>query len=136
MELLNAFLASPGKSKTEFLSFLFLDSLYISPLDSSKIKKLFFEWNNLSSSVEKRQSLFENLAKSVNVENLILRCNSLRGDITAVISSSLSASIKFLDLYDNQITNEGMLLHNSNTLSPFFLSLYLLSLLLLLFSKP
>jgi len=136
MELLNAFLASPGKSKTEFLSFLFLDSLYISPLDSSKIKKLFFEWNNLSSSVEKRQSLFENLAKSVNVENLILRCNSLRGDITTVISSSLSASIKFLDLYDNQITNEGMLLHNSNTLSPFFLSLYLLSLLLIFFLKP
>ncbi|KAL4495488.1 hypothetical protein ABPG72_020229 [Tetrahymena utriculariae] len=80
---------------------------------SQKIKKLFFEWNNLISS-QKRTLFFQTVSKSIYIDNLILRCNSLQDEITSVISQQLipstttpSSNIKFLDLYDNQIRIEG-----------------------------
>ncbi|KAL4449653.1 hypothetical protein ABPG74_007476 [Tetrahymena malaccensis] len=80
---------------------------------SQKIKKLFFEWNNLLSS-QKRTLFFQTVSKSIYIDNLILRCNSLQDEMTSVISQQLvpstttpSSNIKFLDLYDNQIGIEG-----------------------------
>ncbi|EGR32927.1 leucine rich repeat protein [Ichthyophthirius multifiliis] len=78
----------------------------------NKIKRLFFEWNSIEN-LNYRKEFFENIGKLNKIENLILRCNNLKGELTQVIAQSIEnneqSSLKFIDLYDNQIDDLGFI---------------------------